>query len=136
MYEDKTLVCKECGKEFTFTAGEQEFYAERGFVNEPQRCKECRDARKNKIKTQKEMYTTTCAACGCDLHRIIPERTALPIWISQICQILWISEKTNGRNPNIKEGPALLQKESIFSPAAFDNLPSLHCSAVHCAPTG
>ena len=47
MYEDKTLVCKECGKEFTFTAGEQEFYAERGFQNEPQRCKPCRDARKN-----------------------------------------------------------------------------------------
>ena len=45
MYEDKTLVCKECGKEFVFTAGEQEFYAERGFQNEPQRCKSCRDAR-------------------------------------------------------------------------------------------
>ena len=37
MYEDKILVCKECGNEFTFTAGEQEFYAERGFQNEPQR---------------------------------------------------------------------------------------------------
>ena len=45
MYEDKTLICKECGKEFVFTAGEQEFYAEKGFVNEPQRCKACRDAR-------------------------------------------------------------------------------------------
>ena len=33
MYEDKTLVCKECGQEFVFTAGEQEFYAERGFQN-------------------------------------------------------------------------------------------------------
>ena len=43
MYEDKTLVCKECGNEFVFTAGEQEFYAEKGFVNEPQRCKACRD---------------------------------------------------------------------------------------------
>mgnify|MGYP001694300427 CR=1 FL=1 len=41
MYEDKTLVCKDCGKEFTFSAGEQEFYAEKGFENEPQRCKEC-----------------------------------------------------------------------------------------------
>lgn len=39
MYEDKTLVCKECGAEFVFTAGEQEFYAEKGFQNEPQRCK-------------------------------------------------------------------------------------------------
>ena len=45
MYEDKTLVCKECGAEFVFTAGEQEFYSERGFQNEPQRCKACRDAR-------------------------------------------------------------------------------------------
>lgn len=43
--EDKTLVCKDCGAEFTFTAGEQEFYAEKGF-SEPQRCKACRDARK------------------------------------------------------------------------------------------
>ena len=37
MFEDKTLVCKECGNEFVFTAGEQEFYAEHGFQNEPQR---------------------------------------------------------------------------------------------------
>ena len=44
MYEDKTLKCKECGNEFVFTAGEQEFYAERGFQNEPQRCKACRDS--------------------------------------------------------------------------------------------
>ena len=44
--EDKTLVCKDCGAEFTFTAGEQAFYAEKGFTNEPQRCPECRKARK------------------------------------------------------------------------------------------
>ena len=47
MFEDKTLVCKDCGKEFVWTAGEQEFYASRGFENQPQRCKPCRDARKN-----------------------------------------------------------------------------------------
>ena len=33
MYEDKTLVCRDCGQEFVFTAGEQEFYAEKGFQN-------------------------------------------------------------------------------------------------------
>ena len=44
---DKTLVCKDCGTEFIFTEGEQAFYAEKGFDNEPQRCKECRIARKN-----------------------------------------------------------------------------------------
>ena len=64
MYEDKTLVCKECGNEFVFTAGEQEFYAERGFQNEPQRCKACRDARKNAARGPREFFTATCAACG------------------------------------------------------------------------
>ena len=64
MFEDKTLVCKECGKEFVFTAGEQEFYAEKGFENEPQRCKECRQARKNGARAPRQMYTATCAACG------------------------------------------------------------------------
>lgn len=44
-YADKTMTCRDCGKQFTFTAGEQEFYAQRGF-SEPQRCAECRQARK------------------------------------------------------------------------------------------
>ena len=64
MYEDKTLVCKDCGQEFVLTAGEQEFYAEKGFQNEPQRCKACRDARKNASRTQREMFTAVCAQCG------------------------------------------------------------------------
>lgn len=45
-FEDKTLVCKDCGNEFVFTAGEQAFYKEKGLDNEPKRCKECRDKRK------------------------------------------------------------------------------------------
>ncbi len=64
MFEDKTLVCKDCGKEFVFTAGEQEFYAEKGFENEPTRCKECRDAKKARIRQSREYFTATCAACG------------------------------------------------------------------------
>lgn len=44
-YADKTMTCRDCGKQFTFTAGEQEFYAQRGF-SEPARCGECRAARK------------------------------------------------------------------------------------------
>ena len=64
MYQDKTLVCKDCGAEFVFTAGEQEFYAEKGFQNEPQRCKACRDAKKNASKPARELFTTTCARCG------------------------------------------------------------------------
>mgnify|MGYP003290579060 CR=1 FL=1 len=64
MYEDKTLICKECGNEFTFTAGEQEFYAEKGFVNEPQRCKDCRAARKNAARGEREFFEATCMDCG------------------------------------------------------------------------
>ena len=64
MYQDKTLKCKNCGKEFIFTAGEQEFYAEKGFQNEPQRCKECRDARKSTNKPQRQLYDAVCARCG------------------------------------------------------------------------
>lgn len=43
---DKTLVCKDCGKEFLFTESEQAFYKEKGFDNEPQRCADCRRAKK------------------------------------------------------------------------------------------
>lgn len=44
--KDKTIVCVDCGQEFTFTVREQEFYEEKGFNNEPKRCKECRDKKK------------------------------------------------------------------------------------------
>ena len=43
---DKTLVGKDCNSELVFTEGEQAFYAEKGFTNEPQRCPACRAARK------------------------------------------------------------------------------------------
>ena len=83
MYTDKTLKCKECGNEFIFSAGEQEFYAQRGFVNEPQRCKECRDARKNKSRTQKEMFTTTCASCGAEAKVPFKPREDRPVYCSE-----------------------------------------------------
>ena len=45
--KDMTLVCKDCGKEFVWTEGEQEFYQQKGFTNKPVRCPECRKARKS-----------------------------------------------------------------------------------------
>ena len=42
---DKNLTCKDCGTEFVFTEGEQAFYKEKGFENEPQRCPDCRKAK-------------------------------------------------------------------------------------------
>ena len=64
MVEDKTLICAECGKEFIWTAGEQEFYAAKGFTNEPKRCRECRETRKKAGKPTREMYDAVCAECG------------------------------------------------------------------------
>ena len=52
--KDKTIVCKDCGQEFIFSVNEQQFYAEKGFTNEPARCKTCRDKRKAKEITSKE----------------------------------------------------------------------------------
>lgn len=45
-YADKTLTCRDCGQPFVFTAGEQEFYAQKGFTNQPSRCPDCRRAAK------------------------------------------------------------------------------------------
>lgn len=86
MYEDKTLVCKDCGKEFVFTAGEQEFYAEKGFQNEPLRCKECRDARKasrGANNGQREMYETVCAECGRPTRVPFIPKNDRPIYCSE-----------------------------------------------------
>ena len=46
MYEDETLVCRDCGQEFVFSASEQAFFAEKGFMNKPSRCPKCRAARR------------------------------------------------------------------------------------------
>ncbi len=66
MYQDKTLVCRDCGNEFVFTAGEQEFYAEKGFQNEPTRCRECRAQHKaaRNNGAPRVMYDIVCANCG------------------------------------------------------------------------
>ena len=48
---DKTIVCRDCGKEFLFTEGEQAFYKEKGFDNEPVRCVECGKKSQEKLKT-------------------------------------------------------------------------------------
>jgi DNA-directed RNA polymerase subunit RPC12/RpoP len=47
---DKTLVCVDCGSEFVFTEGEQEFYKTKGFDQEPKRCPECRRNRKRQMR--------------------------------------------------------------------------------------
>ena len=90
MYQDKTLICKDCGAEFEFTAGEQEFYAEKGFQNEPTRCKGCRGARKATARTAasgpREMYDAVCAECGAATKIPFIPKNDRPIYCSECFQ--------------------------------------------------
>src|SRR3984893_14981002 len=82
MAADTTLPCRDCGQHFTFTTGEQDFYASRGY-SEPSRCPDCRAARKAErdsggggygsyggggggggSRGPREMFTATCSSCG------------------------------------------------------------------------
>lgn len=82
MSEDKTMQCKDCNQDFIFTAGEQEFYAEKGFQNEPTRCKDCRVSRKQQIRESREMHTATCAECGAEAKVPFKPRNDRPIYCS------------------------------------------------------
>ncbi len=71
VYADKTLHCRDCGAEFVFSGGEQQFFAEKGLTNEPQRCHSCRaTARQNRALGisngggSREMHAAVCAECG------------------------------------------------------------------------
>ncbi|MEI7553666.1 zinc-ribbon domain containing protein [Candidatus Chlorohelix sp.] len=46
IFDDISLICRECGSDFLFTAGEQGFYQQKGLLNQPGRCHECRQNRK------------------------------------------------------------------------------------------
>ena len=82
VYEDETLVCKECGNEFVFTAGEQAFYAEKGFLNKPKTCKACRDAKKNAGKPERQYFEATCTDCGGVAKLTFQPSTDRPVYCS------------------------------------------------------
>ena len=86
MNQDKTLTCKDCGAEFVFTASEQDFYAEKGFTNEPTRCRDCRAARKNNggnsNRSGREMFSATCASCGKKTQVPFQPKDGRPVYCS------------------------------------------------------
>lgn len=69
-FQDKVLTCRECGREFLFSAGEQAFYAEKGFQHQPSRCKDCRGARRTGGRGERAaagervLFPAVCSACG------------------------------------------------------------------------
>lgn len=93
-YTDKVLKCRECGTDFVFTAGEQEFYASRGLVNEPGRCPSCRATRRQRLnggdgdygdrgaRGQREMHPAVCAECGANTMVPFLPRNDKPVYCS------------------------------------------------------
>ncbi len=63
-FQDQTLTCMDCGKQFVWTAGEQEFYKSKGFDNPPSRCPDCRTRRKTERMASRTMTKITCSNCG------------------------------------------------------------------------
>ena len=102
-FQDKTLTCRDCGQPFVFTAGEQEFYEQRGFTNEPTRCPDCRRARKAQQgggggggyasgggygggggydRPQRQMYPAVCSECGKETQVPFQPRGDKPVYCS------------------------------------------------------
>ena len=70
-FQDKTLTCVDCGQTFVFTAGEQEFYAQKGFQNAPKRCKSCKATKRSSGPGggmdgggSRELFEVVCSSCG------------------------------------------------------------------------
>lgn len=91
MYTDKTLTCSECNTEFTFTVGEQEFHATKGFTNLPGRCPDCRAARKaqrngawsgRSSTGERELFSATCSTCGKEALVPFQPREDRPVYCS------------------------------------------------------
>ncbi len=93
-YADKSLTCIDCSEPFTFTAGEQEFHASKGFTQEPRRCPACRRARKGQQggaspaadRPPRQLYDALCASCGKDAKVPFEPRSGRPVYCSDCFQ--------------------------------------------------
>ena len=116
MYTDKILTYPECGMNFTFTTGEQEFFASKGFTNEPSRCPDCRGARSRNrnesyagagggyggggYERQREMFPAVCAQCGKDTQVPFQPRGDRPVYCSDCLAIQRGSNSGGGGGGN------------------------------------
>jgi len=97
VYSDEILSCVECSADFVFSAGEQEFFATKGFQNKPNRCPTCRAARKaqraggggiapRESSPQREMFQTTCSQCGQSAEVPFQPRGDKPVYCGECFQ--------------------------------------------------
>src|SRR5437899_11665787 len=89
------MTCRDCGQNFVFTTGEQEFFASRGFTNEPSRCPTCRAERKRSQgegggssydggyqRREREMFPAICSDCGKETQVPFQPRGDRPVYCS------------------------------------------------------
>ena len=90
-YEDRTLTCADCGQSFIFTADDQSYHAEKGYTNEPKRCPNCRQSRRDRRMSEgfggydrgpREMHPIVCAECGKDATVPFRPRGDRPVYCS------------------------------------------------------
>ncbi len=82
-YADRTLVCRDCGASFVFSAGEQEFFAMKGLMNDPARCPNCRQRRRAERSGPRPMTVVTCANCGGEAQVPFVPRGDRPVYCSR-----------------------------------------------------
>ncbi len=89
---DKMLQCSDCGKSFTFSAEEQEFFASKGYTNEPKRCPSCRQSKRAQrnssggfggSRPNRQMYSAVCADCGAETQVPFEPREGRPVYCSR-----------------------------------------------------
>jgi CxxC-x17-CxxC domain-containing protein len=86
-FQDKQIQCADCGGTFTFSAAEQEFFASKGFTNDPKRCQTCRQSRKSERRggggsKSRQMFPATCAQCGKDTEVPFEPKQDRPVYCS------------------------------------------------------
>jgi len=105
--QDKVLVCRDCGKEFLFSAGEQAFYAEKGFQNEPTRCRNCRAVRKgapasSDSGSSRTLFAAVCSECGKETQVPFKPTAGKPVYCRECFQ------KRGSRDSRGRRSPAYL----------------------------
>ncbi|MBI3979548.1 MAG: zinc-ribbon domain containing protein [Chloroflexi bacterium] len=81
---DKHLKCRDCGGDFIFTVGEQEFYQLKGLLNDPQRCPSCRAVKRQQRTgvAPREMFDVVCSECGAPARVPFNPRNDRPVYCS------------------------------------------------------
>ena len=87
-YTDRSLTCQDCGQSFSFTADDQEFFAQKGYTD-PKRCPSCRQARKAErggggggggYGSPRQLFPAVCAECGQDTEVPFEPRGDRPVY--------------------------------------------------------